>query len=213
MRHSHAYFLILCTVLFSACQTPYPNLFIAPGDILFADDFSNTTSGWPRLNDHNGTMDYFGGAYRIVVMVPDYDLWTTSGHEYPDAHLEVDAGPLGGPLENRFGLVCRHRDAQNFYFFVISADGYYALGKVNNGIHSLLGQEAMTYSAAITTGFTFNHLRFDCTGNTLAAYINGQPIALAQDADFSTGDVGLLAGAFDAPGVDVAFDNFVVIKP
>ena len=109
--HPHPYLLILCTVLFSACQIPINNWFTARGDILFADDFSNTTSGWPHLTDHNGTMDYFGGTYRIVVMVPKYDLWTTSGHEYSDAHLEVDAGPLGGPPENRYGLIRRHRDA------------------------------------------------------------------------------------------------------
>jgi hypothetical protein len=38
-------------------------------------------------------------------------------------------------------------------------------------------------------------------------------VTSVSDADFSTGDVGILAGSFDQPGEDVYFDNFVVYKP
>jgi hypothetical protein len=38
-------------------------------------------------------------------------------------------------------------------------------------------------------------------------------VAQAQDPDFPEGDVGLLAGTFTQPGVDVIFDNFVVLQP
>ena len=34
-----------------------------------------------------------------------------------------------------------------------------------------------------------------------------------QDETFTTGDVGLIAGTFDAAGTDIRFDNFVVSKP
>jgi hypothetical protein len=34
-----------------------------------------------------------------------------------------------------------------------------------------------------------------------------------QDATLNAGDVGLLAGTFDQPGVDAIFDNFVALKP
>jgi len=33
------------------------------------------------------------------------------------------------------------------------------------------------------------------------------------DDDFTSGDVGILAGSFDKPGSDIYFDNFVVYKP
>jgi hypothetical protein len=33
------------------------------------------------------------------------------------------------------------------------------------------------------------------------------------DSNFSSGDVGLMAGTFDTGGAQIAFDNFVVSKP
>ncbi len=71
----------------------------------------------------------------------------------------------------------------------------------------------MAPSAAIIQGHGPNHLRLDCIGETLRGYVNDQVIATSNDTDFPSGDVGLVAGALDTPGVDVAFDNFVVYKP
>jgi hypothetical protein len=127
--------------------------------------------------------------------------------------MEVDAMTAGGPLENRMGLICRMQDDANFYYFIISADGYYSIGKVKGGTWSLLGAAAMQQNPAIHTGLQLNHLRADCIGSLLIFYVNGQLVGSARDTDFITGDVGLLAGSFDHPGVDVSFDNFTVLKP
>jgi hypothetical protein len=58
-----------------------------------------------------------------------------------------------------------------------------------------------------------NHLRADCIGDKLSFYINFTEVASATDTDFPSGDVGVVAGSFAEPGVDVLFDNFVVIQP
>lgn len=183
------------------------------GDVLYQDAFTRSSGSWVQTSSQVGALGNYSDVYRILVNVPDYDLWSVAGASFTDVHLEVDAGRFGGPQENRFGLVCRYRDAQNFYFFIISSDGYHAIGKVNGGVRSLLGQPEMTYNAAIPTGMAPNHLRFDCIGDMLAGYVNGKMISLVQDVDLAAGDVGLIAGAFDAPGVDIVFDNFTVFKP
>jgi hypothetical protein len=206
--------LVALAVLLAGCGSAFVSEQDAqPGDILYQDDFSRPSNGWARTSAQVGAMDYYSGVYRILVSLPDYDLWSVAGASFRDVRVEVDAGRFGGPEENRFGLVCRYRNAQDFYFFIISSDGYYAIGKVNGGVRFLLGQSAMSYNAAIVTGVAPNHLRFDCIGSALTGYVNGQMIAIAQDGDFSEGDVGLLAGAFNVPGVDIVFDNFIVIKP
>jgi hypothetical protein len=206
-------FLALAFFL-SACGLVKTDEEKAPsGAILYQDDFSDPGGGWLRYGEENGAMDYFGGAYRIIVIAPDYDLWAVSGHSFSNVSLEVDAGPLGGPLDDRFGLICRYTDPENFYFFVISADGFYGLGKVINGERILLNQEMMAHNASIRTGFTFNHIRFECKDNSLIGLVNDQALAVAMDDTLASGDVGLLAGSFDTPGVDIAFDNFVVKKP
>jgi hypothetical protein len=125
----------------------------------------------------------------------------------------VDANKLSGADVNRLGLICRFQDKSDFYFFVISSDGYYGIGKTIKGSASLLDQQAMAYSTAILQGAGLNRLRFDCMGNALRGYVNDQVIAVASDADISSGDVGLLVGAFDNPPVRVAFRNFMVTRP
>ncbi len=71
----------------------------------------------------------------------------------------------------------------------------------------------MTYSQSIRQGEALNHLTVDCFGQTLALAVNGEVVTQAQDADFSAGEVGVIAGTNANPGVDIFFDNFVVSKP
>ncbi|GAB4503247.1 MAG: hypothetical protein Fur0043_02390 [Anaerolineales bacterium] len=202
---------LLLVGLLAACQpasTPPPQ----PGDTLFYDDFSHPASGWQRFTSAEGTMDYDGGGYRFLVNGLQTNFWSTPGRSFGDVRLEVDVAKVGGPDENRIGLLCRFIE-NNYYFFLLSSDGYTTIGKYIGGNVIQLGQNQMKYSQAVHTGLAVNHLRADCVGNTLTFYINGQPVAQAQDADLTQGEVGLLAGTFSQPGVDVIFDNFVVLKP
>ena len=68
-------------------------------------------------------------------------------------------------------------------------------------------------SANINMGMAINHLRADCIGNTLTFYVNGFPISQVNDATLTSGEVGLLAGTFDEGGVDIIFDQFIVLQP
>jgi hypothetical protein len=206
-------FCIVLLLLLTACQTPLVSDLSKSGDRLFWDDFSDPSGNWPQVSGTDGSLAYAQGAYRITIHLPNYELWAFSGHAYRDVHVDVDAVRLAGPLENLIGLTCRSRDANNYYFFIISSDGYYGIGKVRDGAASLLGQEMMAYSPAILQGDELNHLRFNCIGQALTGSVNDQAIASTQDSDFSSGDAGLLAGAFSEAGVDVFFDNFVVTKP
>lgn len=182
--------------------------------VLFQDDFSNPDSGWDRVNVKDGMTDYTeNGTYRILVNLPNTDVWSNPGLTFTDVRIEVDATKVGGPDDNDFGVQCRYQDADNFYFFIISSDGYYAIGKVKNGEQTLLSGESMDYSDAVLQGAATNHLRADCVGSYLAFYVNGTPLATVEDSDFTQGDVGLMAGTFDTPGTDILFDNFTVLQP
>jgi len=182
------------------------------GTILFKDDFSSPASGWDHLKYEEGIMDYDGGGYRMLVNVPDLNLWATPRKDFSDTRIEVDTGKMGGPDENRIGLICRS-DGKNYYFFVISSDGYYGIGLFESGKAKLLGQEQMQSSSAIHKGLAVNHLRADCQGDHLALFVNGFQLAETHDPTLKHGDIGLLAGTFKQPGADIVFDNFVVFAP
>jgi hypothetical protein len=87
------------------------------------------------------------------------------------------------------------------------------MGLFQDGQAAMLGQGEMLSSSNINQGLAVNHLRADCVGDTLTFYVNGFQVAQAQDATLPSGDVGILAGSFDTTGVDIVFDNFVVLQP
>lgn len=182
------------------------------GDVLFYDDFTNPDSGWEHFTSAEGTMDYDGSGYRFLVNALQANFWSTPGRSFRDVRIEVDVAKLAGPDENRIGLICRYSEGQ-YYFFLVSSDGFYTIGKFLDGQVVQLGQSEMQQSESIYKGLAINHLRADCVGGNLVFYINRILVAQAQDAEFFEGDVGLLAGTFEEPGVDIIFDNFLVLQP
>jgi hypothetical protein len=185
-----------------------------PEGVLLQDDFSSTSSGWDRVNiAGEGITDYENDQYRILVETSQTDVWANPGLDFTDTVIEVEATKVGGSDDNDFGLICRYQDTQNFYFFIISSDGYYGVGKVENGSQAQIDGEGMDFSDAIKQGNVTNDLRVDCIGDQLTLYANGTRLSSVTDSTFSSGDVGLLAGTFSEPGTDILFDNFVVRQP
>lgn len=186
---------------------------IQSGEVLFQDDFSDPASGWDRVNVSDGITDYQEGIYRILVNTANTDVWSNPGLDFADVRVNVEATKVGGNDNNDYGLICRYQDNDNFYFFIISSDGYYGIGKVLDGDQMLIGTDAMPPSEVIAQGNATNRLRADCIGEHLSLYVNDQQLASYEDPDFSQGDVGLMAGSFDSSGTDIHFDNFMVLKP
>lgn len=204
-------FTSACTVAAPSTVAPQDQA-VPSGTVLFQDDFANSGSGWNRFSATEGVMDYDSGSFRMLVNALDTNFWSTPQKNFTDVRLEVDAGKLGGPDENRIGLICRS-SGTDYYFFIITSDGFYGIGLFSGGQAVLLGQSEMLASENINKGLAVNHLRADCAGDQLTFYVNGFQIAAAQDSTLKSGDVGMLVGTFANPGVDVILDNFVALKP
>jgi hypothetical protein len=199
-----------CQVLFAPALPNGP----PSGSVLFQDDFSDPSSGWARRSEAaQGSLDYTGGVYRILVSADHLMLWSGPGLEFTDLRLEVDAMRVAGPEDDDYGFVCRSQDPANFYFLAISSDGYYGIGKVVDGVPGLIHAQAMAPNEAIRQGNAQNHLRADCIGEQLSLYANGTLLARVEDPDFRSGEAGLMAGTLGSAGTEVYFDNFTVIKP
>ena len=185
---------------------------IAPGTVLFKDDFSET-GGWGNWNQDGSKVDYADGGLRILVDENQYDYWSVSGHRFGDVQIEVDATKRSGPDDNDYGIICRYVNKDNFYMLVVSSDGYYGIAKMKAGQYSMIGSDKLQYSQIIAQGNVMNHLRADCNGSKLVLYANGKKLMETSDTDFADGDAGVLAGSYNGKGVEVIFDNFEVKKP
>jgi len=212
-------FLVIVFILFTsaACSTQSlqaTNLPASSGNtVLFQDDFSDPSSGWVTVHEPDQIMAYENGGFRIWVNKPNFDYWSVPDLRFADAHIEVDVTKIGGPDDNDIGLICRYKNSDNFYGFLISSDGYYGISERQNGEHQVIGMDGMKYSSVIHTGNAKNHIRADCVGNLLTLYVNGVKLVEVEDSTLAVGDVGILAGSFSQPGVDILFDNFIVTKP
>lgn len=208
------FLFIIFTLVFAslACfstGSPTPS-----SNILFSDDFSNTSKKWDQVSDSTRSTDYYNNSYRIVVNDTNSDVWANPGSEsFTDTRMEADATKNGGPDDNDFGILCRYSGVDKFYYGVISSDGYYGIMKMTSDGGKPIGNENMLQSDTITQGASTNHIRFDCVGSTLTLYVNDTQIDQQTDGDYTTGNVGLIAGTFTTAGTDILFDNFFVYKP
>ncbi len=222
MKRVFPFVFLLALLTLAACQVslkptaaPAAPAAAAPNlQVLFQDDFSNPKSGWDTMKEKDATIAYEDGRYHIWLNYPHTTIWANPNLHFGDVRVEVDAVKVGGPDNNQFGVICRYQDADNFYFLIVSSDGYYGIGKNANGKQTLLTNGGdMAFSAAVPKGHAAVHLRADCVGDNLALFVNGQPLATVKDDAFSDGDVGLIVGTFEEPGADLLFDNFAVYKP
>ena len=202
-------FLIILTLVTAACNSEAKS-----GDVLFYDDFSDPDSGWDQVNDDNYTTSYNSGVYQIIVHETESDAWSNPGtRTFTDVRVEVEATKNGGSDDNDYGIICRYVDTTHFYFAAISSDGYYGILKMNDGEYKVLGRENLIPSEIIQLGNATNHIRFDCVGSTLTLYINGTQVDQQTDVDFTSGNVGLIAGTYAVASTDILFDNFYVYQP
>jgi hypothetical protein len=160
-------------------------------------------------------MGYLDGTFQIYLTSTMTDLVANPGQSLPaDVIIEVDATNTGSTDNNDFGIICRLQDLNNFYFFEVASDGYTVIGRFLDNKMAYLSAESMMSVDGINAGSIHNQLRAECIGSSLKLYANGNLVAQVTDTTFTTGgDVGLIAGSFDVGGIDIRFDNFVVIKP
>jgi hypothetical protein len=211
--------LILSILILTGCaDLPILPIFPEPtqvpsGTQLFADDFSKVPGGWGVAESPSAAVSYERGGLRILVSQPYTYAWSVAGKRFNDTHLEVTVTRLDGPANNLIGLVCRYQERSLFYLMFISSDGYYGIAKYSGESYQLIGADQLQFTSVVNPQNNRFSIQADCTGNQLRLYVDDQLLMQAQDDELTTGDVGVFAGAYDRPGVDIVFDDFLVSEP
>ena len=180
-------------------------------DLPWNDDFSSL-GDWQAESDTAAQIDVSEGALRINVAAANQLAWASAGRDLEDLHLTVEATQLAGPDDNEYGVLVRMEDAENFYRFSISGDGFFLVTKFVYGGQELIDSNWRP-SGAINQGQATNTIEVICQGSELTLVVNGQELARLQDEQFEGGDIGLYAGTFSQTGVEIAFDNLRVTEP
>jgi hypothetical protein len=187
------------------------------GGALFSDDFSGEQDcGWSTYSRSGAEVAIENGIMRVTTSQPGQIWWTNPGRSFDDVVITSIVEHVSGPADNAFGLICRYQSSENFYVFLISSDGYYAIGKYQTGTNQvtyLTGEGQYTFSEAINQGQAQNTVRATCIGNELTLTVNGQLLDTVTDSTFVTGDIGVGASTFQPGSLVVHFDDVRVLAP
>jgi hypothetical protein len=123
--------------------------------------------------------------------------------------VEAMSAPAQSSDGDYFGVICRYQDAYNYYFLVISQDGYYGIGKMKAGQAALLIGEQLLPTEVIQREGK-NLIDAECSGSMIRLTVNGAQLGLVQDAEWQSGGVGLLAASGPNGPQLVEFDRLLV---
>ncbi len=205
--------LTLCLGL-SACQRET----IASGTVLLQDDFSDNTQQWNTQIAPDSETRLAQGVFEIEVLGSQLNVWSSPTKQtFSAVKIEVTASSPSGVLENGFGVICGLQDADHFFFFLISSDGYYGVGQRKDGETTYLHDSSgdMSPSAHILPAPQANHLQATCNGTQLTFLVNGQNLADIKltEGQVPQGEIALLAKSLFEGGFTAQFDNLKITQP
>jgi hypothetical protein len=184
---------------------------------LLQDDFSGERDcGWALYNGQGVSSEIEEGILRISNSLSGEISWVNADRSFEDVIITSQARQVQGPNDNAYGIICRYQSPDNFYVFLISGDGYYAIGKYQSGspqIQYLTGEGQYVYSDAINQGAATNEIKASCVGNELSISVNGIPLESVTDPTFVNGDIGMGASTFQPGTAVIEFDSIRVIAP
>jgi hypothetical protein len=196
--------LALITVilaLVAGCTTltgTYEETFDAPGKWVVDRTFEAET----RVVD---------GRYEFLVTKDLGIFWSTAGENLADGIYSVEATPLDGPLDNGYGMIFRAEDdAQSFYIFEVSADGFVWIGYCLDACAeqaALIGDGWFSAEAVRQGLDVTNTLRVRAEAGNMIFYVNDTEVGRVTDNRLRRGDIGVLVETLGEGGVLVAFDN------
>jgi len=196
--------LVLLLLLLAACTSlggPYEETF---------DDAGN----WGTGEDLEARGEVTGGRYEFLVKADLGLFWATAGEQRGDGVYQLEATQLEGPLDNGYGLMFRvDSDANSFYLFEVSGDGYVWIGVCQNSCEEeqpLVG-DGWVASEAVNQGLNAtNVLRVRAEDGNMIFFVNDQEVGRVTDNTLRQGDIGIMVETLGQGGVLVVFDNFTV---
>ncbi len=182
---------------------------------IMTDTFASPASGWndngSDASKSKGFSTYTpSGKYQ---MTPTHDntfgislapQQAASGDVRVEADLFMYAGLGGGAA----GAVCRYRDHDNFYAFVVSGAPGWAIVRVHEGRATTLAKGSL--AAGPVAGAVDTRVVAECAGTTLRLKIGKREASAVDDAVLSGGRSGLVVIGEQAAGTSAVFDNFVL---
>lgn len=185
-------------------------------DVLYGDDFTDQTSGWPKENFDNYFIGYHEPDYYHVQVQSPNDKTLVPMPEKPvfeDVTIEVevftDLDNTAADGDYLYGVVFR-RSGNQYYAFVISpyTQKWYVLKSSLNALEVLgEGTDDSIRGMSVETQDT---LRVDAKGSSFFFHINDRLVEQFSDPDYGSGEVGFYVQTFDRTRIHTHFNSITI---
>lgn len=197
----------------SAASTSTPEISdTGPRRVLFRDDFSDPTSGWPRESENPAIrrLGYEGGEYLIArIAGSGSSPFVSTAVRFDDCWIELDAR-LSPPAQGAYVyLDFRRQPNGGRYSFVVDPNGHRFLLRRYDGQG---GADLLpwTPAAAINGDTARNRLGVRVSGSDIVLLINGQEVGRTRDSTYAEGQIAFGVGHFQDGPAEAHFGNLIV---
>ena len=192
-----------------------PSATLTPGAIgllAFEDDFQQPGNWDLGKEDSLQRKIIANGWLSVTVKLADRFVVAYRPQSVPDAYIQVSATAPACHTRDRYGVIFRVVDGENYYLFDVDCDGRFRLAKMEAG--TLTSLVDWTANAAIHAGGgSANDLTVRAVGSNLAVSANGISLAKVTDSTFSLGGFGFSVGSGLAVPYTAAFNVLRVWEP
>ncbi|MFB6285389.1 MAG: BACON domain-containing protein, partial [Candidatus Bipolaricaulia bacterium] len=189
------------------------------GNSVFADDFSNSSSGWTQDSGGGFNWGYDEGEYRVFITEPGFLAWAWAPFNESQVPQSFCASAdvkhlVTGSLTDKgeVGIIFAGNPNNNeFTLFSIANRQFYRVVRWDCGGD---GCSAETLVEAVESDEiqpdAFNKLRVIAEGREARLFINGTQVETLSTQ--TSGAVGVMSHSFDEPNMNGRFDNFEVTE-
>ena len=192
-----------------------PSATLTPGAIgllAFEDDFQQPGNWDLGKEDSLQRKIIANGWLSVTVKLADRFVVAYRPQSVPDAYIQVSATAPACHTRDRYGVIFRVEDGENYYLFDVDCDGRFRLAKMEAG--TLTSLVDWTANAAIHAGGgSANDLTVRAVGSNLAISANGISLAKVTDSTFSLGGFGFSVGSGLTVPYTAAFNVLRVWEP
>lgn len=188
--------------------------------VLYEDDFTNPATGW--IQEDEAEKPYRVGYhppdyYHVEVRTPEDHIVVTEPQSFDEMTVEteffVDSTDTEGG-DFRYGLALHRTDDQYYAFTVSSRKGSWAILKSTPaGLEALAEGSVGTLRGFAPPGFSpdkSDTLRVDAAGSEFLLHVNGEPVALIRDEDYSSGEIGFFVETMDEDRAHIHYNGLTV---
>ncbi len=163
-------FLSLLFSLIISCKKEEPK---EVEEVLFEEDFSDNSIGWPVGEYEVADLKIENGAYLIETKIedPNYFFQIYSNQHFAGSYnVEVIMANLSGDDSLVYGIQYYRKDTYNLFNFFLREDKFFISYVYNYNYHIICD---WTYSSSIKPFGQYNTILIDISGNHMDFYING----------------------------------------